>query len=74
MIITMLIVDAVIDFSILVLPVRTALGLQLPRRTKFAVAGIFALGGFVVLTNVLRLIFGQEHGDPSDGMRLPHNF
>ena len=35
----------------------TAFKLQLPRRTKVAVAGIFALGGFVVVTNLVRLSF-----------------
>lgn len=47
--------DTVIDMVILLLPVRMALALQLPMRTRIAVAGIFALGGFVVITNIIRL-------------------
>lgn len=59
----MLIVDMFIDVCILVLPIRTALGLHLPRKTRIAVAGIFALGGFVVTTNVLRIVFASNQGD-----------
>lgn len=59
---TMLIVDMITDVCILVLPVRTVLGLHLPRKTRIAVAGIFTLGGFVVTTNVLRIGFASNQG------------
>lgn len=49
------IIDTLIDVLILVLPVRVAFTLQLPTRTRLAVAGIFALGGFAVITNIIRI-------------------
>ncbi|KAI1585694.1 hypothetical protein A1F96_00214 [Pyrenophora tritici-repentis] len=58
---SMLIVDMVIDVFILVLPIRTAMKLHLPRKNRIAVAGIFALGGFVVITNVIRIVFMHLH-------------
>jgi hydrogenase/urease accessory protein HupE len=66
------IVDTVIDIFILLLPIRMALKLQLPRKTKVAVAGIFGLGGFVVITNIVRLRYiyqpnqkyGKSHTTP----------
>ncbi|KAF2106037.1 hypothetical protein BDV96DRAFT_675857 [Lophiotrema nucula] len=49
------IVDLLIDIGILVLPIRMACKLHLPTRTRVAVAGIFALGGFVVIAQIVRL-------------------
>jgi hypothetical protein len=51
------IADTCIDLAILLLPVRMAFKLQLPLKTRIAVAGIFALGGFVVITNMMRVIY-----------------
>jgi hypothetical protein len=51
------IIDTLIDLMILLLPVRIAFTLQLPTKTKIAVAGIFALGGFVVITNIIRISY-----------------
>jgi len=65
---TMLIVDTFIDMFILVLPIRTASKLQLPRKTRIAVAGIFALGSFVVVTNVLRMVFMESQVEKHEGM------
>jgi hypothetical protein len=60
------IVDTLIDVFILLLPVRMAFTLQLPTKTKVAVAGIFALGGFVVITNIVRISYiyqpNQKYG------------
>ena len=49
------IVETLIDLIILVLPLRVVLGLHLPMRTRVAVAGIFALGGLAVITNIIRI-------------------
>jgi hypothetical protein len=60
------IADTVIDIFILLLPIRMALKLQLPRKTRVAVAGIFGLGGFVVITNIIRIRYvyqpNQKYG------------
>jgi hypothetical protein len=40
-----MIIDTVIDLAILLLPIRYVFTLQLPRKIKLAIAGIFALGG-----------------------------
>ncbi|KAF2690333.1 hypothetical protein K458DRAFT_399671 [Lentithecium fluviatile CBS 122367] len=55
--------DTILDIIILLLPVRMALQLHLPMRTKVAIAGIFALGGFVVITNIIRLTFMYRPND-----------
>jgi hypothetical protein len=52
-----MIIDTVIDLAILLLPIRYVFTLQLPRKIKLAIAGIFALGGFVMVTSVLRLVY-----------------
>ena len=64
----MLIVDTFVDVFILVLPIRTALMLHLPRKTRIAVAGIFSLGGFVVMTNVLRMVFMDSQVENHESM------
>ncbi|KAF2736980.1 hypothetical protein EJ04DRAFT_550958 [Polyplosphaeria fusca] len=51
------IIDLLLDIAILALPIRMALKLHLPLRTRFAVAGIFALGGFVVIAQIFRLSY-----------------
>lgn len=51
------VVDAVIDLAILLLPIRMAFKLHLPKRSRIAVAGIFSLGGFVVVAQVVRLAY-----------------
>jgi hypothetical protein len=56
------IIDTLTDVAILILPVRMAFKLQLPVRTKVAVAGIFALGGFVIITNIIRIKFIYQPG------------
>lgn len=37
--------ETVIDFTILVLPVRATFKVQMPMKTKFLVSGIFLIGG-----------------------------
>ncbi|EAW06601.1 putative integral membrane protein [Aspergillus clavatus NRRL 1] len=43
------------DILILILPMPVLHNLQLPRRQKLALMGIFALGAFVLVTSILRL-------------------
>jgi hypothetical protein len=61
----MLITSALIDLAILILPIRFVFTLQLPNRIRLAIAGIFALGGFVMFTSVLRLLY-LYRGDSYD--------
>ncbi|KAF2799253.1 hypothetical protein K505DRAFT_356733 [Melanomma pulvis-pyrius CBS 109.77] len=49
------IIDIIVDFAVLVMPIRVAFTLHLPLRTRIAMAGIFALGGFVIVTNIVRI-------------------
>ncbi|KAF2869133.1 hypothetical protein BDV95DRAFT_112969 [Massariosphaeria phaeospora] len=49
------IVDVVIDFCILAVPVKIVVSLHLPMYKKIAVSGIFLLGGFTVVTGALRV-------------------
>ncbi|KAH6706285.1 hypothetical protein BKA61DRAFT_580541 [Leptodontidium sp. MPI-SDFR-AT-0119] len=55
-------VELVIDSLLLILPVRMVLGLQLSRQQKVLVVGIFALGGFVIVTGLVRVILGYRPG------------
>ncbi|KAL6233034.1 hypothetical protein BDW75DRAFT_242426 [Aspergillus navahoensis] len=43
------------DLILLILPMPLITQLQLPKRQKLALMGVFALGGLVVITSVLRL-------------------
>jgi hypothetical protein len=56
------------DMAILALPVHQVLQLHLSMVRKLAIAGIFLLGGFVVIVSCLRLrcllhLRGEENGD-----------
>jgi hypothetical protein len=66
MIFMLLITDALIDLAVLLIPIRTAFTLQLPKRAKVGLAGVFALGGFVVLTNVVRIAGIVHRKDPDE--------
>lgn len=58
------IIDALIDVAILLLPIRMAIKLHLPLRTKLAVVAILALGGFVVIAQIFRLtMVYNPHGN-----------
>ncbi|GJP94586.1 PTH11-like integral membrane protein [Aspergillus niger] len=43
------------DTTLLILPMPLLSQLQLPRMQKFALMGVFAIGGLVVITSILRL-------------------
>lgn len=56
------------DAFIYVLPVRMLYQLQVPRRQKIALMLVFAVGGFVVITGMVRLNYlkaAQNTPDPS---------
>ncbi|KAJ5316838.1 hypothetical protein N7508_001346 [Penicillium antarcticum] len=48
-------IHIVTDILILIYPMPVLKSLQLPKKQKLAVMGIFALGGFVLITSLLRL-------------------
>ncbi|KAI0190173.1 hypothetical protein EV127DRAFT_495319 [Xylaria flabelliformis] len=54
------IAETIIDIVILALPVRAVFSVQIPTRTKFLVSGIFLLGGFVIVTNILRIYYSYQ--------------
>ena len=55
-------VELIIDSYILVLPIRMILNLQLSRKNKILLCGIFLLGGFVIITGLLRVVYGYKPG------------
>jgi hypothetical protein len=57
------IIDTIVDLLIILMPVRMALGLRLPKKPKVAVAGVFALGGFVVVTDIMRTKYMYRPGE-----------
>ena len=60
--------DILQDAFIYVLPVRMLYQLQVPRRQKIALILVFAVGGFVVITGMVRLNYlkvAQNTPDPS---------
>ncbi|KAH6870594.1 hypothetical protein BKA58DRAFT_179754 [Alternaria rosae] len=60
--------DAANDLAILLVPIRTASTLQMALRAKAGLAGVFALGGFVVVTNVVRIVefYTRRKEDPNE--------
>ncbi|KAI0006306.1 hypothetical protein F4779DRAFT_633091 [Xylariaceae sp. FL0662B] len=55
-------IEAVIDVLIIAMPVRLVLGLQMSRRRKVTVAGVFTLGAFVIVTGIVKVILGYIPG------------
>lgn len=56
------------DLLIYVLPMKMLYSIQIPRRQKFALMIVFAVGGFVVVTGMIRLYYlqgAQASQDPS---------
>ncbi|KAL8800462.1 MAG: hypothetical protein Q9182_005174 [Xanthomendoza sp. 2 TL-2023] len=51
-------VEIVIDTVILALPIRMVLMLQLSPKRKFSVSLVFLLGGFIIITGIIRVIYG----------------
>ncbi|KAI8628486.1 hypothetical protein F5Y19DRAFT_476469 [Xylariaceae sp. FL1651] len=57
------IVEAVIDVVILLIPVRMVLKLQLNKSKKIAIAGVFLLGAFVILSGIVKVILSYVPGN-----------
>ncbi|KAF7511193.1 hypothetical protein GJ744_005090 [Endocarpon pusillum] len=55
-------VEVAIDTVILALPVRMVLGLKVSSRQKISIVFIFLLGSFVIITGILRVIYGYIPG------------
>ncbi|KAF7957017.1 hypothetical protein EAE96_004338 [Botrytis aclada] len=56
------------DLVIYVLPMKMLYAIQIPRRQKYALMIVFAVGGFVVVTGMIRLYYlqgAQASQDPS---------
>ncbi|KAI1379047.1 hypothetical protein F4677DRAFT_442773 [Hypoxylon crocopeplum] len=56
------IIETILDVAVLALPIRMVFALQMPIRVKFTLMGIFLLGGFAILTDIIRLVFIYEPG------------
>ncbi|RDW93166.1 uncharacterized protein DSM5745_00488 [Aspergillus mulundensis] len=54
------------DLAILVIPIPALAKLELPRKQKVALISIFAVGGFVCITSICRLISLKKISDSSD--------
>ncbi|KAI2464980.1 hypothetical protein F4781DRAFT_411141 [Annulohypoxylon bovei var. microspora] len=63
------VVEAFIDVLIIAMPIRLAIGLQMTRSKKIAVAAIFLLGLFVILSGLVKVILSYAPGsrEPSFG-------
>ncbi|KAI0816494.1 hypothetical protein GGR55DRAFT_686048 [Xylaria sp. FL0064] len=51
-----------LDVLILTLPISVLARLQLSRKRKLAISGVFLLGGFVVVTGIVKVILGYPPG------------
>ncbi|KAI0404623.1 hypothetical protein F4802DRAFT_225386 [Xylaria palmicola] len=54
--------ETVLDVLILMLPISVLTGLQLSRQRKMTISGIFLLGGFVVISSIVKVILGYPPG------------
>ncbi|KAL4737606.1 hypothetical protein BDV11DRAFT_216601 [Aspergillus similis] len=54
------------DLAILVIPIPALYSLELPRKQKVALISIFAVGGFVCITSICRLVSLKRIADSSD--------
>ncbi|TKX18962.1 hypothetical protein C1H76_8851 [Elsinoe australis] len=56
MVITIFVFNIITDIMLVLSPMPVIKNLHLPRRQRFALMGLFAIGGFVVVVSLLRLI------------------
>ncbi|KAL5355418.1 integral membrane protein [Aspergillus floccosus] len=54
------------DLAILIIPIPALHALELPKRQKIALISIFALGGFVCVTSICRLVALKKIADSTD--------
>ncbi|KAK9859080.1 hypothetical protein MYU51_016067 [Penicillium brevicompactum] len=54
------------DLAILIIPIPALMAVDLPRRQKFALMIMFALGGFVCITSIVRLVSLKKISDSMD--------
>lgn len=54
------------DLAILIIPIPALHALELPKRQKIALISIFALGGFVCVTSICRLVALKKISDSTD--------
>ncbi|KAL2845242.1 hypothetical protein BJY01DRAFT_247830 [Aspergillus pseudoustus] len=54
------------DLAILIIPIPALAALELPKKQRFALISIFALGGFVCVTSICRLVSLKKISDSSD--------
>ncbi|KAI4137181.1 MAG: hypothetical protein L6R39_007432 [Caloplaca ligustica] len=52
----MAVIEVVLEIAILVLPIRAVSKLQLSLKKKLLCTSIFALGGFVIITGIIRIV------------------
>ncbi|KAI3321063.1 hypothetical protein HD806DRAFT_211358 [Xylariaceae sp. AK1471] len=57
------VVEAIIDIIIIVMPIRVVLKLHLDKSKKIAIAGVFLLGAFVILSGIVKVILSYEPGN-----------
>ncbi|KAK3995689.1 hypothetical protein QBC44DRAFT_366483 [Cladorrhinum sp. PSN332] len=50
-------VELVLDTAILLLPIRAIISLQMPTKTKVLISGIFLVGGFAIITGILKVYY-----------------
>ncbi|KAI0544355.1 hypothetical protein F4679DRAFT_565334 [Xylaria curta] len=65
-------IEVFLDALILTLPIRAVLVLNLSWRRKIIISGIFFLGGFVLVTGIIKVVLGYSSGSqrPSEGAEL----
>ncbi|KAJ6155393.1 hypothetical protein N7470_005959 [Penicillium chermesinum] len=54
------------DLFILIIPIPALISIEIPRRHKAALIGVFALGGFVCVTSIIRLVSLKRIADSTD--------
>ncbi|PYI22949.1 hypothetical protein BO86DRAFT_396732 [Aspergillus japonicus CBS 114.51] len=54
------------DLVILIIPIPALVALELPKKQKIALISIFAIGGFVCVTSICRLVALKKIADSSD--------
>lgn len=53
-------INVISDFSILMLPLSSIWGLQMPKKRKIALSAVFATGLFACITSIMRLVISVE--------------